>query len=111
LRVVVEGSLDDFVEVLNPVARMLEYEIVLAREVAVHSATRSASGDGDGFQGDGVEASDRRNHAWTALGALRMKAPSIRNLATAHVETLLQAVMQLGLAFAVGNVCERRLSG
>jgi len=38
------------------------------------------------------------------LGTLRMKAPGIRNLATAHVETLMQASMHLGLAFAVGVV-------
>ena len=40
----------------------------------------------------------------TVLGALRMKAPSVRTLATAHVETLMQAAMHLGLAFAVGAV-------
>jgi hypothetical protein len=40
----------------------------------------------------------------TVLGAVRMKAPSVRNLATAHVETLLQGVMHLALAFAVGAV-------
>ena len=39
-----------------------------------------------------------------ALGALRASKPSIRNLATAHVETLMQASMHLGLAFAVGAV-------
>jgi hypothetical protein len=38
------------------------------------------------------------------LGAKRMKAPAVRNLATAHVETLMQASMHLGLAFAVGIV-------
>lgn len=38
------------------------------------------------------------------LGSLRMKMPAIRNLATAHVETLMQASMHLGLAFAVGAV-------
>lgn len=38
------------------------------------------------------------------LGMLRMQKPSIRNLATAHVETLMQASMHLGLAFAVGLV-------
>ncbi len=36
------------------------------------------------------------------LGMIRMKAPSARNLATAHVETLMQGSMHLGLAFAVG---------
>lgn len=36
------------------------------------------------------------------LGALRMKQPAIRTLATAHVETLMQASMHFGLAFAVG---------
>ena len=40
----------------------------------------------------------------TVLGLLRAKAPSIRNLATAHVETLMQGSMHLGLAFAVGAV-------
>lgn len=40
----------------------------------------------------------------TVLGLLRMKSPAIRNLATAHVETLMQAAMHLGLAFAVGAV-------
>lgn len=38
----------------------------------------------------------------TILGMLRMKSPPIRNLATAHVETLMQAPIHLGLAFAVG---------
>ena len=38
------------------------------------------------------------------LGMLRMKAPPIRSLATAHVETLMQAPVHLGLAFAVGAV-------
>lgn len=38
------------------------------------------------------------------LGMQRMTTPSIRNLATAHVETLMQASMHLGLAFAVGLV-------
>jgi len=38
------------------------------------------------------------------LGMLRMKQPSIRNLAMAHVETLMQSAMHLGLAFAVGAV-------
>src|SRR5580765_5210490 len=40
----------------------------------------------------------------TALGMLRRQAPSIRSLATAHVETLMQAAMHFGLAFAVGAV-------
>ncbi len=40
----------------------------------------------------------------TILGAQRMKAPAIRNLATAHVETLLQSVLHFGLAFAIGAV-------
>lgn len=39
-----------------------------------------------------------------ALGSARMKAPEVRALATAHVETLMQASMHLGLAFAVGAV-------
>lgn len=39
-----------------------------------------------------------------ALGVLRAKHPSLRNLATAHVETLMQASMHFGLAFAVGAV-------
>jgi hypothetical protein len=38
------------------------------------------------------------------LGVLRMKGPAVRNLATAHVETLIQAALHLGLAFAVGVV-------
>ncbi|MDQ1424747.1 MAG: hypothetical protein QOD72_2245 [Acidimicrobiaceae bacterium] len=38
----------------------------------------------------------------TVLGGLRMKAPPIRALATAHMETLMQAAMHFGLAFAVG---------
>jgi len=38
------------------------------------------------------------------LGVVRMKAPAVRNLATAHVETLMQAAMHLALAFAVGAV-------
>ena len=38
------------------------------------------------------------------LGTLRMKMPAIRTLATAHVETLMQASLHLGLAFAVGAV-------
>jgi hypothetical protein len=40
----------------------------------------------------------------TVLGVLRMKAPAVRNLAAAHVETLIQAALHLGLAFAVGAV-------
>jgi hypothetical protein len=40
----------------------------------------------------------------TVLGMLRTKAPPIRALATAHVETLMQAAMHFGLAFAVGAV-------
>ena len=40
----------------------------------------------------------------TILGALRMKAPAAHNLARAHVETLMQAALYLGLAFAVGGV-------
>lgn len=36
------------------------------------------------------------------LGFARMKKPSLRNLATAHVETLMQSAMHLGLAFAIG---------
>ena len=40
----------------------------------------------------------------SVLGMLRMKAPSIRALATAHVETLMQAAMHFGLAFAVAAV-------
>lgn len=40
----------------------------------------------------------------TVLGVVRMKAPSVRNLATAHVETLMQAALHLALAFAVGAV-------
>lgn len=39
-----------------------------------------------------------------ALGILRAKSPSLRNLASAHVETLMQSSMHLGLAFAVGAV-------
>lgn len=38
------------------------------------------------------------------LGMVRMKAPMARSLATAHVETLMQAAMHLALAFAVGAV-------
>ena len=40
----------------------------------------------------------------TVLGMLRMKAPSIRALSTAHVETLMQAALFFGLSFAVGAV-------
>ena len=40
----------------------------------------------------------------TILGMLRIKAPQIRSLATAHVETLMQAALFLGLAFAIGAV-------
>jgi hypothetical protein len=40
----------------------------------------------------------------TLMGILRMNAPPIRNLARAHVETLLQAGMHFGLAFAIGVV-------
>ncbi len=35
------------------------------------------------------------------LGAARMKAPSARSLAMAHVETLMQGAMSLSLGFAV----------
>jgi hypothetical protein len=35
---------------------------------------------------------------------LRMKAAAVRSLANAHVETLIQAALHLGLAFAVGAV-------
>ena len=38
----------------------------------------------------------------TVLGMLRRNTPSVRNLATAHIETLMQAAMHLGLAFAAG---------
>ncbi len=38
------------------------------------------------------------------LGIARMKAPAVRSLAMAHVETLMQSSMHLGLAFAVGAV-------
>ena len=38
------------------------------------------------------------------LGLVRMKAAEARALATAHVETLLQAALHLGLAFAIGAV-------
>ena len=37
------------------------------------------------------------------LGLLRMKAPAVRSLATAHVETLMQAALHFGLAYAVGR--------
>ncbi len=40
----------------------------------------------------------------TVLGMLRAKSPAIRSLATAHVETLMQAATAFGLAFAVGAV-------
>jgi hypothetical protein len=40
----------------------------------------------------------------SVLGMMRMKAPAVRNLATAHVETLMQAAMHFGLAFAIGAV-------
>lgn len=40
----------------------------------------------------------------TVLGLLRVKSSSIRNLATAHVETLMQSSMHFGLAFAIGLV-------
>lgn len=40
----------------------------------------------------------------TVLGLLRTKSSSIRNLATAHVETLMQSAMHFGLAFVVGLV-------
>ena len=38
----------------------------------------------------------------TVLGMLRRNTPSIPNLATAHIETLMQAALHFGLAFAVG---------
>jgi hypothetical protein len=38
----------------------------------------------------------------TVLGMLRRNTRSIPNLATAHIETLMQAAVHLGLAFAVG---------
>jgi hypothetical protein len=38
----------------------------------------------------------------TLLRALGMKAPPVRNLATAYFETLMQAATHYGLAFAVG---------
>jgi len=40
----------------------------------------------------------------TVLGTLRMRSPAIRTLTAAHVETLLQAPLHLGLAFAIGAV-------
>jgi hypothetical protein len=40
----------------------------------------------------------------TVLGMRRMHVPPIRALTAAHVETLLQAPLHLGLAFAVGAV-------
>lgn len=40
----------------------------------------------------------------TVLGMVRLKMPAVRNLATAHVETLMQAAMHFTLAFAVGAV-------
>jgi hypothetical protein len=40
----------------------------------------------------------------TVLGLVRLKAPDARSLATAHVETLMQASLHLALAFAVGAV-------
>ena len=40
----------------------------------------------------------------TILGFLRMSRPPIRTLATAHVETLMQSSVVLGLAFAIGLV-------
>jgi hypothetical protein len=40
----------------------------------------------------------------TVLGMVRMKAPAVRSLATAHVETLMQAALHLALAFTVGAV-------
>jgi hypothetical protein len=40
----------------------------------------------------------------TVLGMLRLKMPATRNLATAHVETLMQAAMHFALAFAIGAV-------
>lgn len=40
----------------------------------------------------------------TVLGMVRMKLPAVRSLATAHVETLMQAAMHFSLAFAVGAV-------
>ena len=40
----------------------------------------------------------------TVLGFLRMSRPPIRTLSTAHVETLMQSSVVLGLAFAIGLV-------
>ncbi len=40
----------------------------------------------------------------SVLGLVRMKSPDARSLATAHVETLMQASLHLALAFAVGAV-------
>jgi len=40
----------------------------------------------------------------SVLGVVRMKSPSVRNLANAHVETLMQGAMHLGLGFAVSTV-------
>ena len=40
----------------------------------------------------------------TILGLLRMTRPPIRTLTTAHVETLMQSSVVLGLAFAIGLV-------
>ena len=40
----------------------------------------------------------------TVLGMLRMNAPPIRSLAAAHVETVMQSAMHLGVAFAIGAV-------
>ena len=40
----------------------------------------------------------------TVLGMLRMRTPQVRNLASAHVETLMQSAMHFGVAFAVGAV-------
>jgi len=40
----------------------------------------------------------------SALGIARIRVPDARALATAHVETLLQAAITLGLGFAVGAV-------
>ena len=40
----------------------------------------------------------------TVLGMRRMTGPPTRTLATAHVETLMQAAMHFGLAFAIGSV-------
>ena len=38
------------------------------------------------------------------LGALRMRTPAVRSLASAHVETLIQAALHFGLASAIGVV-------